>query len=155
MAEFRRATGSLPTATNMIATDWRQMAHAFTRSVDIPLADPHFWTMAGGARGADVQRMGPDLGLASNNHFDVSLAMFTHVGPPLHWVVTAIDTHWIFPGWKFNPSCPAWCAEQALLLLASAALWCGWAATAPCRPSRWSRAAGHLPVKGKPSTWMA
>src|SRR5262252_5255454 len=26
MAEFRRATG-LPTATNMIATDWRQMAH--------------------------------------------------------------------------------------------------------------------------------
>ncbi len=27
MAEFRRATG-LPTATNMIATDWRQLAHA-------------------------------------------------------------------------------------------------------------------------------
>ncbi|MBX4294083.1 glucarate dehydratase, partial [Mycobacterium tuberculosis] len=26
MAEFRRATG-LPTATNMIATDWRQMGH--------------------------------------------------------------------------------------------------------------------------------
>ncbi len=26
MAEFRRATG-LPTATNMVATDWRQMAH--------------------------------------------------------------------------------------------------------------------------------
>ncbi|MFB0975360.1 MAG: enolase C-terminal domain-like protein, partial [Tolumonas sp.] len=27
MAEFRRATG-LPTATNMIATDWRQMGHS-------------------------------------------------------------------------------------------------------------------------------
>src|SRR6202030_366010 len=27
MAEFRRATG-LPTATNMIATDWRQLSHA-------------------------------------------------------------------------------------------------------------------------------
>ena len=27
MAEFRRATG-LPTATNMIATDWREMGHA-------------------------------------------------------------------------------------------------------------------------------
>ena len=27
MAEFRRATG-VPTATNMIATDWRQMGHA-------------------------------------------------------------------------------------------------------------------------------
>ena len=47
MAEFRRATG-LPTATNMIATDWRQLTHALSlQSVDIPLADPHFWTMAG------------------------------------------------------------------------------------------------------------
>ena len=47
MAEFRRATG-LPTATNMVATDWRQMVHALAlQSVDIPLADPHFWTMAG------------------------------------------------------------------------------------------------------------
>lgn len=40
MAEFRRATG-LPTATNMVATDWRQMVHALSlQSVDIPLADP-------------------------------------------------------------------------------------------------------------------
>ena len=39
MAEFRRATG-LPTATNMIATDWREMGHAIQlQSVDIPLAD--------------------------------------------------------------------------------------------------------------------
>src|SRR4029077_19937742 len=37
MAEFRRATG-LPTATNMVATDWRQMGHAILlQSVDIPL----------------------------------------------------------------------------------------------------------------------
>lgn len=42
MAEFRRATG-LPSATNMIATDWRQMGHTISlQSVDIPLADPHF-----------------------------------------------------------------------------------------------------------------
>lgn len=42
MAEFRRATG-LPTATNMVATDWRQMVHSLSlQSVDIPLADPHF-----------------------------------------------------------------------------------------------------------------
>ena len=47
MAEFRRATG-LPTATNMIATDWRELGHALQlHSVDIPLADPHFWTMQG------------------------------------------------------------------------------------------------------------
>ncbi len=38
MAEFRRVTG-LKTATNMIATDWRQMGHAIAlQSVDIPLA---------------------------------------------------------------------------------------------------------------------
>ena len=46
MAEFRRATG-LRTATNMIATDWRQLAAAVrANAVDSPLADPHFWTMA-------------------------------------------------------------------------------------------------------------
>jgi len=56
MAEFRRATG-LPTATNMIATDWRQMAHALAlQAVDIPLADPHFWTMAGSVRVAQTCR---------------------------------------------------------------------------------------------------
>ena len=65
MAEFRRATG-LPTATNMIATDWRQLAHALPlQSVDIPLADPHFWTMQGSVRVAQtVPRLGPHLGLA-------------------------------------------------------------------------------------------
>jgi len=42
MAEFRRATG-IRTATNMIATDWREMSHSvILQSVDIPLADPHF-----------------------------------------------------------------------------------------------------------------
>ena len=81
MAEFRRATG-LPTATNMIATDWRQLNHALAlHSVDIPLADPHFWTMQGSVR---VSQVCNDHGLVwgshSNNHFDVSLAMFTHVG---------------------------------------------------------------------------
>jgi glucarate dehydratase len=50
MAEFRRAT-RMPTATNMEATDWRQMGHSILlQSVDIPLADPHFWTMQGSVR---------------------------------------------------------------------------------------------------------
>ena len=81
MAEFRRATG-LPTATNMVATDWRQLTHALSlQSVDIPLADPHFWTMAGSVRVAQTCRdWGLTWGSHSNNHFDVSLAMFTHVG---------------------------------------------------------------------------
>jgi glucarate dehydratase len=97
MAEFRRATG-LPTATNMIATDWRQMGHAIQlQSVDIPLADPHFWTMQGSVR---VAQMCNDWGLTwgshSNNHFDISLAMFTHAAAAAPGKITAIDTHWIW-----------------------------------------------------------
>ena len=92
MAEFRRATG-LPTATNMVATDWRQMVHALSlQSVDIPLADPHFWTMAGSMRVAQTCRdWGLTWGSHSNNHFDVSLAMFTHVAAAAPGQVTAID----------------------------------------------------------------
>jgi glucarate dehydratase len=97
MAEFRRATG-LPTATNMVATDWRQMVHALAlQAVDIPLADPHFWTMAGSVRVAQTCRdWGLTWGSHSNNHFDVSLAMFTHVGAAAPGRVTAIDTHLIW-----------------------------------------------------------
>jgi len=97
MAEFRRATG-LPTATNMIATDWREMGHAIQlHSVDIPLADPHFWTMHGSVRVAQMCRdWGLTWGSHSNNHFDVSLAMFTHVAAAAPGRITAIDTHWIW-----------------------------------------------------------
>lgn len=97
MAEFRRATG-LPTATNMIATDWRQMGHTLSlQSVDIPLADPHFWTMQGSVRVAQMcHDMGLTWGSHSNNHFDISLAMFTHVAAAAPGHITAIDTHWIW-----------------------------------------------------------
>ena len=97
MAEFRRATG-LPTATNMIATDWRQMVHAIdVGAVDIPLADPHFWTMRGSVRVAQTcADRGLRWGSHSNNHFDVSLAMFTHVAAAAPGNITAIDTHWIW-----------------------------------------------------------
>lgn len=97
MAEFRRATG-LKTATNMIATDWREMGHAVTlQSVDIPLADPHFWTMQGSVRVAQMcNEWGLTWGSHSNNHFDISLAMFTHVAAAAPGDITAIDTHWIW-----------------------------------------------------------
>ena len=97
MAEFRRATG-LRTATNMIATDWREMAHAVREgSVDIPLADPHFWTMSGSTRVAQLcNDFGLTWGSHSNNHFDISLAMFTHVGAAAPGEITALDTHWIW-----------------------------------------------------------
>jgi glucarate dehydratase len=97
MAEFRRATG-LPTATNMIATDWRELRHAIQlNAIDIPLADPHFWTMQGSVRVAQLCReWGLTWGSHSNNHFDISLAMFTHVAAAAPGKVTAIDTHWIW-----------------------------------------------------------
>jgi glucarate dehydratase len=97
MAEFRRATG-LRTATNMVATDWRQMGHSILlQSVDIPLADPHFWTLGGAVR---VAQMCHDWGLTwgshSNNHFDISLAMIIHAAAAAPGEITAIDTHWIW-----------------------------------------------------------
>ena len=98
MAEFRRATG-MPTATNMVATDWPQLADAlWLEAIDIPLADPHFWTMQGSVRVAQLCRDwgGLTWGSHSNNHFDISLAMFTHVAAAAPGRITAIDTHWIW-----------------------------------------------------------
>jgi glucarate dehydratase len=97
MAEFRAATG-LPTATNMVATDWRELGHALKlRAVDIPLADPHFWTMQGSVAVAQTcKEHGLMWGSHSNNHFDISLAMFTHVAAAAPGRTAAIDTHWIW-----------------------------------------------------------
>jgi len=97
MAEFKQATG-LRTATNMVATDWRQFGHSLKlNAVDIPLADPHYWTMRGSVKVAQVcEKHGLTWGSHSNNHFDISLAMFTHVGAAAPGNVTAMDTHWIW-----------------------------------------------------------
>ncbi len=97
MAEFKRATG-IPTATNMVATDWRQLNHSLKLdAIDIPLADPHFWTMQGSVRVAQMcDEFGLTWGSHSNNHFDVSLAMFTHAAAAAPGDITAIDTHWIW-----------------------------------------------------------
>lgn len=97
MSEFKKATG-LPTATNMVATDWRQLNHAVQlNSVDIVLADPHFWTMQGSVRVAQLcNDFGLTWGSHSNNHFDISLAMFTHAAAAAPGNITAIDTHWIW-----------------------------------------------------------
>ena len=95
MAEFKRESG-MPTATNMINTDWRQMYHSIAqRSVDIPLADPHFWTMNGSVR---VGQLCNDFGLMwgchSNNHFDISLAMVVQCAAAIPGKMNGIDTHW-------------------------------------------------------------
>jgi len=61
------------------------------------LADPHFWTMSGSVRVAQLcDAWGLTWGSHSNNHFDVSLAMFTHVAAAAPGDITAIDTHWIW-----------------------------------------------------------
>jgi len=103
MAEFRRVTG-LPTATNMIATDWRELGHSIVlRSVSIPLADPHFWTMQGAIRVAQLcSEWGLTWGCHSNNHFDISLAMVAHTGAAAPGEITALDTHWI---WQEGREC--------------------------------------------------
>ena len=97
MSEFRRRTG-FPTATNMIATDWREVGHALeSQAVDIILADPHFWTMNGSVRVAQMcHEFGYTWGSHSNNHFDISLAMFTQVGAAVPGEYNALDTHWIW-----------------------------------------------------------
>jgi glucarate dehydratase len=97
MAEFRRAAG-IPTATNMVATDWRQLGYAARlQAVDILLADPHFWTMQGSVRASQFcQEWGMTWGSHSNSHFDISLAVFTHAAAAAIGKTTAVDTHWIW-----------------------------------------------------------
>ncbi|NDL61492.1 enolase C-terminal domain-like protein [Acerihabitans arboris] len=98
LAEFRRAT-NIPVATNMIANDWRQLRHALEmNAIDIPLADPHFWTMKNAVAVAQLcDEWGLTMGCHSNNHFDVSLAMITHLGAAAPGErVTPFDTHWLW-----------------------------------------------------------
>ena len=97
MAEFHRLTG-LPTATNMVATDWREMKAAIRLdSVSIPLADPHFWTMQGAARVAQLcHDMDLTWGVHSNNHFDISLMMVAHAAAAAPGFVNACDTHYMW-----------------------------------------------------------
>ena len=97
LGEFRRLTG-MPTATNMVATTWREMASTLLlQAVSIPLADPHFWTMQGSVRVAQLcHDMGLTWGCHSNNHFDISLAMAVQCGAAAPGEYNALDTHWIW-----------------------------------------------------------
>lgn len=102
MAEFHRLTG-LPTATNMVATDWREMKAAIRLdSVSIPLADPHFWTMQGAVQVAQLcHNLDLTWGVHSNNHFDISLAMVAHCAAAAPGFYNACDTHWIWQDGQF------------------------------------------------------
>jgi glucarate dehydratase len=54
--------------------------------------------MQGSIRVAELcrDRGGLTWGSHSNSHFDISLAMFTHVAAAAPGAITAIDTHWIW-----------------------------------------------------------
>lgn len=97
MAEFKNAV-RLPVATNMIATNWRQFYHASgLKSVDIVLADPHFWGFEGAVRMAQLLNdWGLTWGSHSKNHFDITLTAFAHVAAAVPGTPTALDTHWIW-----------------------------------------------------------
>ncbi len=97
LTEFRRATG-IRTATNMAAVDFPGLVEAIRLgAVDVPLADCHFWTMRGAVAVSQLCALwGLTWGSHSNNHFDVSLAMMTHVAAAAAGDVTPIDTHWIW-----------------------------------------------------------
>jgi glucarate dehydratase len=97
MSEYKMATGHR-VATNMIATDWRQLHHSVvSKAVDIVLADPHFWTMSGSIRAGQVLNdWGMTWGSHSNNHFDISLAIFAQTAAAAPGEITAMDTHWIW-----------------------------------------------------------
>ncbi len=97
MSEFKNAT-NMQVATNMIATDWRQFYHAtLLKSVDIVLADPHFWGFDGSVRMAQLLNdWGLTWGCHSNNHYDITLTAFAHVAAAVPGTPTALDTHWIW-----------------------------------------------------------
>lgn len=53
--------------------------------------------MSGSVRVAQMcHDFGYTWGSHSNNHFDISLAMFTHVGAAVPGEYNALDTHWIW-----------------------------------------------------------
>jgi glucarate dehydratase len=97
MWEFKNAT-RLRVATNMIVTNWRQLYHGVTlRAFDIVLADSNFWTMNGSVRvGQVLDEWGLTWGCHSNNHFDITLAMYAHAAAAAPGDITAMDTHWIW-----------------------------------------------------------
>jgi glucarate dehydratase len=97
LAEFRRAA-CIRTATNMVAVDFPGLVEAIgLAAVDVPLADCHFWTMRGAIAVSKLCELwGLTWGSHSNNHFDVSLAMMTHVAAAVYGDLTPIDTHWIW-----------------------------------------------------------
>ncbi|MCH4170801.1 MAG: glucarate dehydratase family protein [Lactobacillus sp.] len=97
MSFYKNATNK-PVATNMIATDFQQVYPALLmKSVDIILADPHFWSIEGSLRVASILNdWGLTWGSHSNNHFDITLSLYAQVSAAAPGNITPIDTHFIW-----------------------------------------------------------
>ncbi|WP_462271524.1 enolase C-terminal domain-like protein [Ligilactobacillus agilis] len=97
LSYYKNATNK-PVATNMVATDWKQLYPALNmKSVDIVLADPHFWGIEGSLRVASILNdWNLTWGSHSNNHFDITLALYAQVAAAAPGNTTPIDTHFIW-----------------------------------------------------------
>ena len=97
MAEFRRATGirRRPTWSRPTGGRWRIRTSSARWTFRSPTR------ISGRCRARCASRSsartwGLTWGSHSNNHFDISLAMFTHCAAAAPGTITAIDTHWIW-----------------------------------------------------------
>ena len=98
MAEFRRATG-IPTATNMVATDWRQMHHSLLlRCGRHPARRSALLDDAGlGAGRAALSTNWASRGARTRTTTSTSRSRCSRTAPPRRpGRITAIDTHWIW-----------------------------------------------------------
>src|SRR5579871_3038823 len=97
MSQVRRAVSSIPLATNMCLVNYEQLAPGIKmRSVDIILADVHYW---GGFRAnqkmaAVAEAFGVGVGMHSDRELGVSTAAMIHLAAALPTLSHAIDSHY-------------------------------------------------------------
>ena len=82
----------------MATVSWKQMYPTLLmKSVDIVLADPHFWGIEGSLRVADIlNEWNLVWGSHSNNHFDITLALYAQTAAAAPGNITPVDTHFIW-----------------------------------------------------------
>lgn len=96
MAEVARGV-SMPLATNMCVVGFEDVPPAIEkRSVQVILADHHYWGGLENVRGLSTICDTFDLGLSmhSNSHLGISLAAMTHLAAAVPNLTYALDTHW-------------------------------------------------------------
>lgn len=96
MAQLRSRT-SLPLATNMVVTDFGDIAGAVAaRSVDVILSDPWYW--GGPTRtqllGEVCHTLGLGLGMHSGIELGIGMAVMAHTGVTIANLTLAVDAHY-------------------------------------------------------------